>query len=99
MSPVSAVAALSAVSSTFTVIVYVVPSDSPRRSAPAIVAVQVFELTEQVSVKPIPVIVTVSPFSTPLVVTAIVPSELSSAAFRYVPQLGTTPEILGAVTS
>ena len=95
MSPVSAVAALPAVSSTFTVIVYVVPSDSPRRSAPAIVAVQVFELTEQVSVKPIPVIVTTSPSSAPLVVTAIVPSALSSAAFRYVPQLGTTSEILG----
>ena len=76
-----------------------VPSDSPRRSAPATVAVQVFELTEQVSVTPRPVIVTVSPSSAPLVVMTIVPSALSSAAFRYAPQLGTTMAMLASVLS
>ena len=78
-----------------------VPEASPCRSAAAIVAAQVFELTEQVSVgkSPLPVIVTVSPSSTPLVVMTIVPSALSSAAFRYAPQLGTTSEMLGWVLS
>ena len=75
------------------------PLVSACRSDAATVTAQLFDETEQVSVTPLMVVVTVWPSAAPDVVTVTVPALLSSTALRWVPHAAVTAEIVGCVLS